>query len=447
MKKLAIALLSTVLIISTASAFSQGHDLNQIFKNSGSFSDCGNQLLAGNGSCVMLPTSSSGDQQLEGFTRNGDQVTLELENGGQATFTDREGSSSGSAQTLSKSTNGDDITISISNGNSVTFTDDTGSSSSGDGYIGNERNSDNPHTVKGPIEFEDGEDWGISGTQFVLVQNSVSASQVNARNELCLNGVNNCVGSWDELVSDGDGYLPEDGASSNVNMDNNELQNVDTIKAGGESGYYQGGFGASMSDSTFEIFDSSGAVRFSVLDSVVSVADDMTMNGKNIEDVGSCSTCDLAETVEKSEDADLEKGDVVSINDEGELVKASEKYDSEVAGVVSSSPVIMMGAESGGVDFGENVAEGKSAVVETEEGKKEVPLALAGLVPVKASAVNGEIEEGDKLTTSGITGHAVKAEPLMTSNGRKVYGSGIIGKALEPLEEGEEEIEMLVSVE
>lgn len=162
--------------------------------------------------------------------------------------------------------------------------------------------------------------------------------------------------------------------------------------------------------------------------------------------VGNCDGCDLAETIEKGEESDLGKGDVVSINRDGDVVKASAEYDSKVAGVVSSSPVLLMGTEGGGADFGRNIS-GDNISFETKEGKKEIPLALEGLVPVKASAVNGSIKPGDKLATSGIPGYAMKAEPIMEKDGREVYGSGIIGKAMEPLESGKGKIQMLASIE
>jgi hypothetical protein len=171
--------------------------------------------------------------------------------------------------------------------------------------------------------------------------------------------------------------------------------------------------------------------------------------GGEILNLGSCSGsgCDIAENVEQAEGADLEKGDIVSIGPKGKLVKADEEYDSEVAGVVSSSPVIRMGTETGSLDLGGSFDENTTTVVETDSGKEKVPLALAGLVPVKASAANGAIEPGDKLTTSGIAGHAVKAEPLIERDGRELYGSGIIGKAMEPLESGKGKIQMLASIE
>ena len=68
-----------------------------------------------------------------------------------------------------------------------------------------------------------------------------------------------------------------------------------------------------------------------------------------------------------------------------------------------------------------------------------VPLAIVGVVPVKASAENGSIQPGDLLTSSSIPGHAMKAaEPKLGT---------LIGKAMETLESGTGIIKMLVTLQ
>ena len=64
-------------------------------------------------------------------------------------------------------------------------------------------------------------------------------------------------------------------------------------------------------------------------------------------------------------------------------------------------------------------------------------LALAGRVPVKASAENGAIKPGDLLVASSIPGHAM-ASSLPAKPGT------IIGKALGKLDQGKAMIEILV---
>lgn len=72
-----------------------------------------------------------------------------------------------------------------------------------------------------------------------------------------------------------------------------------------------------------------------------------------------------------------------------------------------------------------------------EELPNSVPVALSGTVPCRATTENGPIYPGDLLTSSSKPGYAMKANP-------PVIGS-IIGKAMEPLEEGEGEILIFVT--
>jgi hypothetical protein len=66
-----------------------------------------------------------------------------------------------------------------------------------------------------------------------------------------------------------------------------------------------------------------------------------------------------------------------------------------------------------------------------------VPLAVVGIVPVKASAENGPIAPGDLLASAATPGHAMRA------NGEARVGC-VIGKALETMAQGTGRIRMLV---
>jgi hypothetical protein len=70
------------------------------------------------------------------------------------------------------------------------------------------------------------------------------------------------------------------------------------------------------------------------------------------------------------------------------------------------------------------------------EAPGTIPLAMVGVVPVKASAENGSIRPGDLLVTSSIPGHAMKAGP------NPPQGT-VIGKALGRLDKGTGIIKML----
>jgi hypothetical protein len=258
--------------------------------------------------------------------------------------------------------------------------------------------------------------------------------------------------------------------TENIKMNENRIHELSEISLGGDSldSDYRGSInkvdkiyrgdgswpGIEFTNNGIEFWGGYGERHLEVSgdNERVELHSDLNANFKDIKDVNvldvnGCNGCDIAETVEM-EGSSLEKGEVVSISKNGKLVKSSSRYDEEVAGVVSSNPVILMGNKNGGASFGNIASSGNNShIIETSGGKREVNLALTGLVPVKVSDVNGAITPGDKLATSNISGYAMKAEPIMERNGRKVYGSGIIGKAMEPLESGKGKIQMLASIE
>lgn len=116
----------------------------------------------------------------------------------------------------------------------------------------------------------------------------------------------------------------------------------------------------------------------------------------------------------------LEPGDVLVIGSDGQLVRSTQPYQTNVAGIYSTRPGFMAGGgdEYDGLSF-------------------KVPLAVMGIVPVKATTENGPIQPGDLLTTSSRAGYAMRvgADPQVGT---------IIGKAMEPLAGGTGVIQMLV---
>jgi hypothetical protein len=118
----------------------------------------------------------------------------------------------------------------------------------------------------------------------------------------------------------------------------------------------------------------------------------------------------------------LEPGDVLVIQAEGTLGLSDRAYQSTVVGVYSTEPAFLGGA---GIDA-------------DRTGK--VPLAVVGIVPVKASAENGVIRPGDMLTASDTPGHAMRA-------GTDAPVGTVIGKALTSLERGSGMIRMLVTLQ
>jgi hypothetical protein len=129
---------------------------------------------------------------------------------------------------------------------------------------------------------------------------------------------------------------------------------------------------------------------------------------------------DVAEFI--STRGEPQPGDVVEIDPDhaGQFRLASTPNSTRVAGVISTNP----GASLGAID---------PAGTENTGPR----LALAGRVPVKASAENGAIRPGDLLVASAMPGHAMRA-PANPAPGT------VIGKSLGQLDDGAGVVEMLV---
>jgi len=126
-------------------------------------------------------------------------------------------------------------------------------------------------------------------------------------------------------------------------------------------------------------------------------------------------SADVAERINTSEW--VEPGYIVEIDPEhpGFFRKASSPYSTRVAGIISTSPGVVLGN-----DF--------DATEDKWEDNRPV-LAIAGRVPLQVTAENGPIQIGDLLVSSSTPGVAMKGDPAAC------VGT-VIGKAMEPLEEG-----------
>ena len=118
---------------------------------------------------------------------------------------------------------------------------------------------------------------------------------------------------------------------------------------------------------------------------------------------------------------ELAPGTVVGIGEDGRLEPATSMRASAVMGVVSDTPSIVGGA-----------------AIEADGDVGKVPVAILGIVEVRASATSGPIRPGDLLTAGAEPGTAEKAV--------WAYPGTIIGKALEALPSGEGSIRMLVTL-
>ncbi|MDD5560522.1 MAG: hypothetical protein PHT50_00110 [Candidatus Omnitrophica bacterium] len=139
---------------------------------------------------------------------------------------------------------------------------------------------------------------------------------------------------------------------------------------------------------------------------------------------------DLAEVTPVKEEDNLEPGDVVCIDKDSRIrMKRSQKaYDSLVAGIVSDPNTASM------------IIGGDTPPEKINKVKDKKPIALVGRVICKVTTENGPIEIGDLLVTSSKPGHAMKADPGKLSPGM------ILGKALEPLSEGDGKVIVWVTM-
>jgi hypothetical protein len=116
---------------------------------------------------------------------------------------------------------------------------------------------------------------------------------------------------------------------------------------------------------------------------------------------------------------------VIDASGQRRLTLSQTSYSSLVAGIYSTKPGVV--ASQHGV--------GDSASAD------EVPLAVVGIVPCKVTAENGPIDAGDLLVTSSALGHAMKG----TDRSRML--GAVVGKALEPLQNGTGVIQVLVTLQ
>jgi hypothetical protein len=134
---------------------------------------------------------------------------------------------------------------------------------------------------------------------------------------------------------------------------------------------------------------------------------------------------DCAENFDTAATTPIEPGTLMVIDECGTLVPSQGAYDKRVAGVVSGAgglrPALVL-------DANDNEA-------------YRVPIALLGKTYCKADAGYGEIQVGDLLTTSPLTGHAMKATDV-----ERAFGA-VIGKALRPLASGQDLIPILIALQ
>jgi hypothetical protein len=186
---------------------------------------------------------------------------------------------------------------------------------------------------------------------------------------------------------------------------------------GANSGY--GGFFVNASTSG-DLIAANDALSFSELEFRVSNNGEVYADGTFHP--GGADFAELLPAV-----AGLGPGDVLVIGSDGQLARSTQAYQPTVVGVYSTKPGIAGGGEDGKM-FSEM------------DLSSTAPLAVVGVVPVKASAENGPIAPGDLLVASDTPGHAMKA-------GSNPSLGTVIGKALAGLDSGTGVIQALVMLQ
>jgi hypothetical protein len=134
---------------------------------------------------------------------------------------------------------------------------------------------------------------------------------------------------------------------------------------------------------------------------------------------------DVAEWVPATEKMAAGTVVVVSGTAKNTVTPSQSAYDTRVAGVVSAQPGVILG----------------------EAAASKAQIATTGRVKIRVDATRHSIAMGDLLVTSDKSGMAMKSEPLDLA-GVKIHRPGtLIGKALEPLAQGEGEILVLLSLQ
>jgi hypothetical protein len=171
----------------------------------------------------------------------------------------------------------------------------------------------------------------------------------------------------------------------------------------------------------------SGSVGIGITDPAykLDVAGDVHASGSITGGTVRATFQDVAEWVPSS--GQMLPGTVVIVSESAgnTVAPSTTAYDTRVAGVVSAAPGVLLGVES----------------------SSKSKIATTGRVKVRVDATKDPIRLGDLLVTSDKPGVAMKSLPL-DLGGVKIHRPGtLIGKALEPLDKGQGEILVLLSLQ
>jgi len=134
---------------------------------------------------------------------------------------------------------------------------------------------------------------------------------------------------------------------------------------------------------------------------------------------------DVAEWVKSERSLPAATVVIIDPQESNRVIASREAYDTRVAGVISAKPGLLL----------------------VESGDDKVKVAHSGRVKVKVDAGQGAVAVGDLLVTSTTPGEAMRSEPVNVGGVRIHRPGTLIGKALEPLDQGVGEILVLLMLQ
>jgi len=267
--------------------------------------------------------------------------------------------------------------------------------------------------------------WGYVGLEVTAPkQDSTPSINCGVLGQYAGNGIAGSTGAG--VVGIGEGFVGIHGKRDTQNAVLGESDATDAVVGSTQGNGKAGVLGLSpngnavvgLSDHGTGVFGQGGQWAGSFVGRVLVQGDIQVTGDINLVNA------DCAENFDISGE-EIEPGTVMAIGNDGSLEVSREPYNKRVAGVISGARNLKPG-----IVLGKGESEGRKA-----------PLALLGKVYCKVDATDSPIEVGDLLTTAATPGHAMKA-----AEGDRAAGA-VIGKALQPLQDGQGMIPILIALQ